>query len=1042
MHTSKFPNNSSKTKPVVKKQVEQIYTAHQQQIYRQTDRMFAVLMTVQWIAGIFAALVISPRTWIGQTSNVHLHVWAAVFLGGVISIFPIMLAIFRPGQTLTRHTIAVGQMLMSSLLIHLTGGRIETHFHIFGSLAFLSFYRDWRVLVPATLVVALDHMFRGMFYPESVFGILTPERWRWLEHAGWVIFEDIFLILSCLRGQKEMLQIAENTAKLDASEARYRVVTDSASDAIITIDEAGTILFVNQSAERIFGYKADELMGEKLDKLMSRKRLRSYQTKLKRYVKMEKRLLASQAIEVSALHKDGHDFLIEISLGEYNFDGERVFTVVVRDITERKRTEENLRKSEEYRNLFKLANDAIIIFEPENKIVLNVNDYACKMYGYSREQFIGRSLTDIFNDGRSSGRQLAVEIEESFENIHYQEDGTPINILTSLSVIEFEGKPAILSINRDITSRVKTNTALRESEYKLRTLIENMSEGLVNCDQHDRIIFTNKRFCEMLGYREEELIGQDASALLLDDEGRKIVEKANQRRREGVSENYEVQLRTSLGEMIWSLVGAVPTLDAESNVIGSMSVHTDITERKRAEEQLRHNALHDALTGLPNRALFLEHLRRAMRRSPRNKKMFAVLFLDFDGFKLINDSLGHLEGDNLLKMIARRLELLLRGDDVVARLGGDEFTILLDQLTDSEDALFVVERIQELFHEPFVLDGREVFITVSIGVALRSAKYKTPEEMLRDADIAMYRAKSAGKGRHETFDQAMREQVSDRLRFETELRQALERGEFSVFYQPIMQLSTNQPIGFEALVRWFHPERGRIMPNEFIPIAEEIGLIVPLGEWVLRESCRQVREWQLRFPAQSELTISVNLSCKQFMQLDLAERVAAILQETGLEGRFLRLEITESHVMENSHSAITIMNRLRALGVRLSIDDFGTGYSSLSHLQRLPIDYLKIDRSFVNLMNSKHENGEIVRAIVMLAKNLNMQVIAEGVETEEQALQLIDLDCAFGQGFYYSKPTDAQQAEAILENNSSLDINPDAMPFDLNSEPVRPNASL
>lgn len=1026
-----------RSKPIVKRQAEQIYAAHQQQIYGQTDRMFAVLMAIQWVAGIVAALVISPRTWIGQTSQLHLHVWAAVFLGGVISFFPIVLAVFRPGHTLTRHTIAVGQMLMSSLLIHLTGGRIETHFHVFGSLAFLSFYRDWRVLVPATVVVALDHMFRGMFYPESVFGVLTPERWRWLEHAGWVIFEDIFLFLSCLRGQKEMRQIAENTAKLDASEARYRVVTDSASDAIVTIDEAGTILFVNQSAEHIFGYKADELMGEKLDKLIPEKMRRSYQAKLKRYIRMEKQLLSPQTIEVSAQHKDGYEFLIEISLGEYNSDGETVITVVVRDITERKRSEEALRKSEEYRNLFKLANDAIIIFAPENKIVLNVNDYACKMYGYSREQFIGRSLNDIFKDGRSGDHSnagsLNLVMEESFESVHYQADGTPINILTSSSLIEFEGEPAVLSINRDVTSRVKANTALSESEYKLRTLIENMSEGLLHLDQDDRIIFTNKRFCEMLGYLEEELIGRDASMILLDDEGRKMVEKVNQHRREGISENYELQLRTSQGKMIWSLVGAVPTLDADGKVIGSMSVHTDITERKRAEEQLLHNALHDALTGLPNRALFLEHLRRAMGRSPRNKKMFAVLFLDFDGFKLINDSLGHLEGDNLLKMIARRLESLLRGDDVVARLGGDEFTILLDQLTNSEDALFVVERIQELFHEPFTLDGREIFITVSIGVALRSAKYHTPEEMLRDADIAMYRAKSTGKGRHETFDQAMREQVSNRLRFETELRQALERGEFSVFYQPIMHLSTNQPIGFEALVRWFHPERGRIMPDEFIPIAEEMGLIIPLGEWVLRESCRQVREWQQRFPAQSELTISVNLSCKQFMQVDLAERVAAILRETGLEGRLLRLEITESHVMENSHSAITIMNRLRELGVRLSIDDFGTGYSSLSHLQRLPIDYLKIDRSFINLMNSKHENGEIVRAIVMLAKNLNMQVIAEGVETEEQANHLIDLNCTFAQGFLYSKPTDAIQAEAILQNNLPLGVAPDVTNFNPNS---------
>ena len=297
--------------------------------------------------------------------------------------------------------------------------------------------------------------------------------------------------------------------------------------------------------------------------------------------------------------------------------------------------------------------------------------------------------------------------------------------------------------------------------------------------------------------------------------------------------------------------------------------------------------------------------------------------------------------------------------------------------------------------------------------------------MLRDADIAMYRAKSSGKGRHEIFNQEMHKQVSDRLRLETELRLALERDEFSVFYQPIMQIATNQLIGFEALVRWFHPQRGLVMPGEFIPIAEETGLIVPLGEWILRESCRQVREWQRRFPANGDLTISVNLSCKQFMQFDLVERISNILRETELEPRFLRLEVTESHVMENSDMAITIMNNLRDLGVQLSIDDFGTGYSSLSYLQRLPINYLKIDRSFINLMNSNHENGEIVRTIVMLAKNLNMKVIAEGIETEEQALKLINLDCQFGQGYFYSKPTNAANAENILADSQQLNISPD-----------------
>ena len=1024
---------NTQSQPVVERRAEQIYANHQQRIYRQTDKMFAVLMIVQWFAGIAAALIISPRTWIGQTSNTHIHVWGAIFLGGVISVLPVALAIFRPGQVSTRYAIAVGQMLMSSLLIHVTGGRIETHFHVFGSLAFLAFYRDWRVLVPATFVVAFDHMLRGIFYPQSVFGVLTPDNWRWVEHAGWVLFEDSILIISCLRGQTEMRQIAEHTANLDASEARYRVVTDSASDAIITIDEASTIHFVNQAAEKIFGYAASELIGEKLYKLIPERMHKMHEAGMKKYLATGKRKLSWQSVEVPAVRKDGGEFLIEISFGEYVHNDKKIFTAVMRDITARKRAEETLRKSEEYLKLFKLANDAIIIFEPETETILEVNDFAARMFGYEREEFVGGKLERICRD--ADGRQqrtskLLKDGElESFESVHYRKDGTPINVLINSSLIEFSGKPAILSIKRDVTARVAADKALRESEYKLRMLVENMQEGLLHLDNDDRVLFANKRFCEMLGYSESELIGRNASRLLLDYEEQQSIEQAKNRRRKGISETYEIKLKTKSGEFLWSLVGAVPILDANNVVTGSMTVHSDITTRKEAEALLRHNAMHDVLTGLPNRALFLEHLRRAMGRSPLRHASFAVLFLDFDGFKLINDSLGHAAGDELLRIIAKRLQGVVRANDIVARLGGDEFTILLDELEDSKDFLYVVNRIQEVFRQPINLEGREMFITASIGIAVKDKKYELPEEIVRDADIAMYRAKTTGKARYEVFNQEMHEQISYRLRLETELRMALERSEFSVLYQPIIHLTTNQVIGFEALARWYHPEYGNISPVDFIPIAEETGLIVPIGEWVLRESCRQICEWQQLFPDNSDLYVSVNLSCKQFIQFDLAERVASILNEMKMSAQNLRLEVTESHVMENSQRAIQIMNNLRELGVRLSIDDFGTGYSSLNYLQRLPVDFLKIDRSFVNVMNDSQANKEIVKAIIMLAQNLGMDVIAEGIENEEQAANLVKLNCNFGQGFLYSKPVNAEQAAKILAKLPTFSLSADEVPY-------------
>ncbi len=862
---------------------------------------------------------------------------------------------------------------MSSLLIHLTGGRIETHFHIFGSLAFLSFYRDWRVLVPATVIVALDHMLRGIFYPQSVFGVLTQENWRWLEHAGWVVFEDIFLVISCLRGQNEMREIAENRAKRHISEARYRLVNNSASDAIITFDKTMTILFVNQSATKIFGYSESELLGKTLQKLIAPKAYRLYEIGMKRFLQADKRNLPQQAIEVPAIHKDEHEFIIEISFGGFESDGGRLFTAVMRDITERKKQEEALRKSEEYRNLFTHANDAIIIVDPQDETIINVNDFACKTYGYTREEFIGLKIDNIAQpvDDKNEliGKIMRGESLELLEVVHFQKDGTLINVSINSSLIEIDGKPAILSIIRDVTSSVEANLALRESEYKLRTLIENMSEGLLHLDRKNKIVYTNDRFRRMTGYTDDDLIGKNILCLLPEKEGKEIIEKIIRHQNKGLAENYELKVNTASGSGLWVLVGTVPTINANGKYVGTMSVLTDITERKHAEEKLLHNAMHDSLTGLPNRALFLEHLRRVMGRSTRRRKTFAVLFLDFDGFKLINDSLGHQEGDTLLKLIAKRLESLLRETDVVARLGGDEFTILLDELSHAKDAFYIADRISEVWKEPFRLGEREIYIGASIGIALRDNRYKTPEEMLRDADIAMYRAKAGGKGRYAVFNQEMYNQLTDRLSLESELRLALERGEFRVFYQPIVEIADNRLIGFEALVRWFHPQRGQILPGEFIPVAEETGLIVPMGEWVLREGCQQVYRWQQEFPEHQNLTLSVNLSCKQFLQQDLAERVSLVLSETNLNARFLRLEITESHVMENSEMAITIMNRLRNIGVQLSIDDFGTGYSSLSYLQRLPINYLKIDRSFINMMNSNHQNSEIVRAIVMLAKN-------------------------------------------------------------------------
>ena len=446
---------------------------------------------------------------------------------------------------------------------------------------------------------------------------------------------------------------------------------------------------------------------------------------------------------------------------------------------------------------------------------------------------------------------------------------------------------------------------------------------------------------------------------------------------------------------------------------------------EETKEHFRHAAFHDSLTGLPNRAMFTELLKAEIESSKRrDSHLFAVLFLDLDRFKNINDSLGHTHGDLLLVAFAERLERTLRPVDTLARFGGDEFAILLSGMSDSTDAVRVAQRIHNELSQPFVLDKNSAFATASIGIALSSSGYERPEDILRDADTAMYRAKENGKARYELFDHAMHARAVSRLQLESDLRQAVERNEFCVYYQPIVSLQTGRLAGFEALVRWNHPRRGLVSPVDFIPVAEETGLIVPIGEWVLNEACMQIRRWQIESPSHRSLSLSVNLSGRQVAQPDLLERIKEALDTSRLSPHCLKLEITESVVMENAEAAAQMFKQLRLLGVQLSIDDFGTGYSSLSYLHRFPLNYLKIDRSFVMRLTMDNDNA-IVRTISTLARNLGMEVIAEGIETEEQHQQLKMLGCEFGQGYLFSRPVDNDGVARLLAHDAHRDVEPD-----------------
>jgi diguanylate cyclase (GGDEF)-like protein/PAS domain S-box-containing protein len=562
--------------------------------------------------------------------------------------------------------------------------------------------------------------------------------------------------------------------------------------------------------------------------------------------------------------------------------------------------------------------------------------------------------------------------------------------------------------------------ALRESEERFRSAFDYAAIGMALVSPEGRWLQVNRSLCQILGYDEQELLGMTFQEITHPDEQASVQLHARQML-EGRLPTCQTEKRYihKDGHVVWiylsiSRVGGGPS--AGSGLIFQVQ---DITDRKQAERQLLHDAFHDALTGLSNRALFIDRLKLALARHKRlGADHFAVLFLDLDRFKVINDSLGHAIGDQLLVGIARRLETCLRPGDTVARLGGDEFTILLEDVTDAHEVTNIARRIQKELALPFNLGGHEVFTTASIGIAPSTTGYERPDDVLRDADTAMYRAKSLGTSRYEIFDKEMHTRAVNLLHLETDLRRALDRREFTVYYQPIVELETGVVQGFEALLRWRHPAHGFISPAEFIPVAEETGLILPVGRWALEEACRQMREWQSQFPRAAEMYMSVNLSGRQFANPELCEQIREALKTTGLKPESLKLEITESVVMENIEKTIEMLRQLRALGVESSVDDFGTGYSSLSYLHRFPSTTLKIDRSFITRMGGADENGEIVRTIVMLARNLGMQVVAEGIETEAQLAQLRALSCDYGQGYLFSKAVNAAAIGRLLSEAS------------------------
>ncbi|HEX4947661.1 MAG TPA: EAL domain-containing protein [Blastocatellia bacterium] len=570
---------------------------------------------------------------------------------------------------------------------------------------------------------------------------------------------------------------------------------------------------------------------------------------------------------------------------------------------------------------------------------------------------------------------------------------------------------------RNIQTLKQSLADLKTNSERYSLIAQSSNDGIWDWDLTTNRVFFDERWKAIIGVDEEE--PADTMDVWMDrihTEDLELFKTEIEASLTGWTNTFrnEHRLQHGDGSYRWILSRGMAARHDDGTVYRIAGSIIDITDNKGAEQQLLHNAFHDVLTGLPNRALFMDRLKRSLNRAKyRPDYLFAALFLDLDRFKVINDSLGHQVGDELLIGIARRLEKGMRPGDMIARLGGDEFAVIIDNLKSTEDAIQAAERLHQEMSIPYLLNGREVYASASIGVALSQSHHETAQDFLRAADTAMYHAKSRGRGCVELFDTEMHARALGQLQIETDLRRALQRDEFRIFYQPIVSTETRQVRGFEALVRWEHPEQGLLSPVRFMQVAEDTGLVIPIDQWVLHESCLQLRKWQEEFPMNPLLSISVNLSGKQFAHPDLCDKVRRLLDETGVIPLSVKLEITESSLVENPDAAAQILRQLKELGVRISLDDFGTGYSSLSYLHRFPIDVLKIDRSFVNRM-SVSKNSEIVRTIITLAINLGMEVIAEGVETEEQVSHLASMRCDYVQGYLFSQPMRADAVHELL----------------------------
>ncbi|MGB5960574.1 MAG: EAL domain-containing protein [Coleofasciculaceae cyanobacterium] len=808
---------------------------------------------------------------------------------------------------------------------------------------------------------------------------------------------------------------------LQASYNLLEAIIQSTTEAIFVKNLEGHYLTINPAGARILGKATEEIIGKDDTELFAPEIASKLQATDRQVIVSEQTQVTEEVIPVGNRMQT---FLTTKDIYR-NSQGKPLGLIgIARDITVSQSLVEKLKREQERLQLQIDHMPLACIIRDTELRALDWNPAAESIFGYSKAEIIGRNPCDLITPPatRDKVNQILQQLLAGTTTMHsinenITKDGRLIICEWYNTVLTDDGTViGMLSMAKDITQQIHSEQEIRSKDNLYRTLARNFPKGAVFLFDLDlRYTLAEGAGMSAMGLETESFEGKTIWEAL-SPEICEMLEPVYRQALLGNTSSFEAPLRDRI-----YLVQVLPVAHSSGEVYAGMSVMQDISERKRTEAELWRNAFYEPLTGLPNRALFLERLEQLIVRSKRQEVgLFAVLLLQIESFDIVKYSLGHLVADQLMIAASRRLEKCLPPTDLLARLGSDEFGILLRNPKDVNDATSLAENLHKALTLPFDLDGREVFSTTNIGIAPggQNKTNDTPDQQaqdfLRAADIAMHDAKRSGKARLALFDPKMQEQAVGRLQMEADLQRAIERQQFQVHYQPIVCLETGKIIGFEALVRWVHPTRGMVSPAEFIPLAEETGLIQLIDRWVLREACLQLSIWQQIFNPEKPLTMSVNLSSVQLSQLGLIERLDQILKETGIKGDCLKLEITESAIMENATTGTVMLKQLKALGVRLSIDDFGTGYSSLARLHQLPIDTLKIDRSFVRQMGDDSESLEIVRTIITLAHSLEMDVIAEGVETPEESQQLRSLNCEYAQGYFFSKPVAHQAAEALL----------------------------